>query len=78
MECRIGLTSRGRPDGRGLRRGDHRVHVFGIRDVAPLRTIAQQDPRRVDHRERRLHERGEVRDRHVDVLVQAVPSATGV
>ena len=55
--------------------GDDRVHLLRVVDVAALRAVAHEHAHRVDDDERRAHERREIGDRHVDVLVQAVAPA---
>ena len=48
------------------------MHVPRIVDVAPLGAVANEHAPRVDDHQRRPHERGQIGDRRVDVLMEAV------
>ena len=56
-------------------RGDDGVHLARVVDVAALRAVAHEHARRVDDDQRGAHERREVGDRDVDVLVETVAPA---
>ena len=51
------------------------VHLLRVVDVAALRAVAHEHAHGVDDDQRRAHERREIGDRDVDVLVQAVAPA---
>ena len=57
-------------------RGDDGVHLARVVDVPPLRAVSHEDANGVDHGERGAHEGGEIGDRGVDVLMEAIAPAT--